>query len=58
MIQNLKGKYFGKYPKLSKTPKIIIMGQLLLVKWNHEVLLWCVVKMKHFIIQEIARDTW
>ena len=30
---------------------------ILSVKWNHKVILQCVVKMKHFTIQEIARDT-
>ena len=46
--------------KIAKVPKIIIMHQILLVKWNHRaVLLWCVVKMKHFYYKSyVARDTY
>ena len=43
-------------PKFVKAPKIIIMCQLLSVKWNHRVLLWCVVTMK-YLLEELARDT-
>ena len=48
----------GTISKITKAPKIIFMHLFLLVKWNHRVLPWHVVKMKCFTIQELARDTW
>ena len=40
---------FWRMPETTKVPKIVmIMCWLLPVKWNHRVLLWCVVKMKCF----------
>ena len=49
---------FWRMLKIVKVPKILITYPFVLIKWNHRVLLWCGIKMKHFTIQELARDTW
>ena len=39
---------FWQMPIIAKAPKIIIVCQISLVKWNCRVLLWCMVKMNCF----------
>ena len=36
--------------EIAKAPKIVIICQLSLIKWNHRVLPWCMYNIGHLVV--------